>query len=251
MKTLLSFFVAVLMLELGSKVPTYFDFVSSCFDMTGGNFRLDGFKNNDPPFQRCSKDTHANVNGHNLLALRSSFDLYILNGIYEGDTSGQYTYIFISGNSLIDYFIFSRSLCSLPYKMLVLERIDSKHMPITCYVRCQKWLTYLKEVSVPVYKLKWSHDERDTFLQNLNLAENLSEIDRAESLLDINVNEAISVLTAELNKVASCLSKKQSGKAVFLNEWYDKECKDMRRLTRKALRTFLRSRLSCDIVSYC
>ena len=74
----------------------------------------------------------------------------------------------------------------------------------------------------------------------MNLAENLSEIDRAESLIDINVNEAISVLTAALNKVASCLVKKQSGKTVFFffNEWYDKECKKMRRRTRKALRTF-------------
>ena len=83
------------------------------------------------------------------------------------------------------------------------------------------------------------------------MAENLSEIDRAESLIVINVNEAISVLTAALNKVASCLVKKQSAKTVFLIEWYDKECKDMRRRTRKALRTFLRSRLSGDRVSHC
>ena len=234
-----------------NKVPTYFDFASSCFDMTGRNFWLDGVKNNDPPFQRCSKDTHINVNGHDLLALCSSFDLYILNGTCERDTSGQYTYISTSDNSVIDYFIFSRSLCSLPHKMLVLEIIDSKHMLITCSVRCQKRLTYFKEVDVPMYKLKWSDDKRDIFLQNLYLAENLSEIDRAESLIVINVNEAISVLTAALNKVASCLVKKQSAKTVFLIEWYDKECKDMRRRTKKALRTFLRSRLSGDSVSYC
>ena len=103
--------------------------------MTWGNFCPDTFKNNDPPFQRCSKDTHINVNGHDLLALCSSFDLYILNGTCERDTSGQYTYISTSGNSVIDYFVFSRFLCSLPHKMLVLERIDSKHMPITCSVR--------------------------------------------------------------------------------------------------------------------
>ena len=58
----------------GNKVPIYFDFASSCFDTTGVNFWLDGFKNNDPPFQRCSKDAHINVNGHKLLALCSSFD---------------------------------------------------------------------------------------------------------------------------------------------------------------------------------
>ena len=106
--------------------------------MTGRNFWLDGVKNNDPPFQRCSKDTHINVNGHNLLALCSSFDLYVFNGICEGDTSGQYTYISASGNSVIDYFIFPRSLCSPLYKMQVLERTDSKHMPIACSARCPK-----------------------------------------------------------------------------------------------------------------
>ena len=52
-----------------NKVPTCFDFASSRFDMTWGNFCPDGFKNNNPPFQRCSKDTHINVNGQNLLAL--------------------------------------------------------------------------------------------------------------------------------------------------------------------------------------
>ena len=42
----------------GNKVPIYFDFASSCFDTTGVNFWLDGFKNNDAHFQSCSKDTH-------------------------------------------------------------------------------------------------------------------------------------------------------------------------------------------------
>ena len=97
-------------------------------------------------------------------------------------------YISTSRNSVIDYFVFSRSLCSLSHKMLVLERIDSKYMLITCPMRCQKRLAYLREVDVPMYELKWSDDKRDTFLQNLILAENLSEIDRAEGLIDIYVN---------------------------------------------------------------
>ena len=81
----------------------------------------------------------------------------------------------------------------------------------------------------------------------MNLPENLSEIERARSLIDVDVNEVVSVFTAALSKVASCLVKKQSGKkGVFFNEWYDKECRDMRRTTRKALRKFSRSRLNSD-----
>ena len=59
------------------------------------------------------------------------------------------------------------------------------------------------------------------------------------------------LFTAALSKVASCLVKKQSGKKCFFNEWYDKECRDMRRTTRKALRKCSRSRLNGDRDCYC
>ena len=65
---------------------------------------------------------------------------------------------------------------------------------------------------VSVCKLKWTDDKRDAFLEILNLADNLSEIERAKSLIDANVNEAISLFTAALSKVSSCFVKKQSGK---------------------------------------
>ena len=37
-------------------------------------------------------------------------------------------------------------------------------------------------------------DKRALFEQNLNLPENLSEIERARSLIDVDVNEAVSVI---------------------------------------------------------
>ena len=59
----------------------------------------------------------------------------------------------------------------------------------------------------------------------------LSQTERARSLIDVDVNEAVIVFTAALSKVASCLVKKQSGKKGVSNEWYDKECREMRRTT--------------------
>ena len=135
--------------------------------------------------------------------------------------------------------------------MQVLERIDSKHTPVVCSLRCQKQPNSSKEVDVTLCKLKWSDDKRALFEQNLNLPENLSEIERARSLIDVDVNEAVGVFTAALSKVASCMVKKQSGRKGFSNEWYDKECRDMRRTTRKALRKFSRSRLNSDRDCYC
>ena len=106
--------------------------------------------------------------------------------------------------------------------MQVLERSDSKHMPVVCSLRCQKQPNSSREVDVTLCKLKWSDDKRALFEQNLNLPENLSETERARSLIDVDVNEAVSVFTAALSKVASCMVKKQSGRKGFSNEWYDK-----------------------------
>ena len=124
-------------------------------------------------------------------------------------------------------------------------------MPADCSLRCQKQPNSSKGVDVTVCKLKWSHDKSGLFERNLNLSENLTEIERTRSLIEDDVNEAVSVFTAALSKVASCLVKKNSGKKVFSNEWYDKECRDMRRTTRKALRKFSRSRLNFDRDFYC
>ena len=82
-------------------------------------------------------------------------------------------------------------------------------MPVVCSLRCQKQPNSSKEVDVTLCKLKWSDDKRALFEQNLNLPENLSEIERARSLIDVDLNEAVSVFTAALSKVASCLVKKK------------------------------------------
>ena len=156
-----------------------------------------------------------------------------------------------AGNSVIDYLIFFRSLASLPKAMQVLERTDSKYMAFVCSLRCQKQPNSSKEVDVTLCKLKWSDDKRALFEQNWNLPDILSQIERARSLIDVDVNEAVIVFTAALSKVASCLVKKQSGKKGVSNEWYDKECRDMRRTTRKALRKCSRSRLNSDGDCYC
>ena len=81
-------------------------------------------------------------------------------------------------------------------------------MPAVCSLRCQKQPNSSKEVDVTLCKLKWSDDKCTLFEQNLNLPENLSEIERARCLIDVDVNEAVSVFTAVLSKVASCLVKK-------------------------------------------
>jgi len=99
-----------------SKVPFSFDFALSYLEAVGGNFWLDKITTAHLRSKRFPRDTEENEYEHNLLVLCSSFDLYVLNGACDGDTDVLYTYISTAGNSVVDYFIFSRSLCSLPGK---------------------------------------------------------------------------------------------------------------------------------------
>ena len=80
----------------GSKVPSYFDFASSCFEAAGGNFWLDNDRSNDLCSKSCSRDVQENEYGHNLLVLSSSFHLCILNRACDGDTvSSTLTYLLL------------------------------------------------------------------------------------------------------------------------------------------------------------
>jgi hypothetical protein len=45
--------------------------------------------------------------------------------------------------------------------------------------------------------------------------------------------------------------KKRGGRPFFANEWFDRDCQEKRRQTRKALRTFVHSRQNSDRDCYC
>ena len=93
--------LSLLNARMGSKVPSYFDFASSCFEVVGGNFWPDNNSSNNLSAKHCSRDIQENEYGHNLLVSCSSFDLCILNGACDGDTDGQYTYISTAGIVLL------------------------------------------------------------------------------------------------------------------------------------------------------
>ena len=68
--------------------------------------------------------------------------------------------------------LFFRSLSFLTKTVQVLERIQYKHMPADCSLRCQKQPNSSKGVDVTLCKLKWSQDKSGLFERNLNLPEN-------------------------------------------------------------------------------
>ena len=80
---------------------------------------------------------------------------------------------------------------------------------------------------------------------DLNSPENRAEFQRAMNLTDTDLNEAVSVFTNALSSVSVSLLKKQSTN-IALNEWFDRECREKRKTTRKALRIVSHTHLVSD-----
>lgn len=76
-----------------NKVPSYVDIALSRVDNSSGNFWNRDWENYEAYSRRWSQDTGENMYGEKLLRLCSCFDLFVLNGMREGDGSGNYTYI--------------------------------------------------------------------------------------------------------------------------------------------------------------
>lgn len=53
-----------------------------------------------------------------------------MNGCIEGDWEGEYTYVGIKGNSVIDYIIVNERLINNIKNFRIGERVDSDHMPL-------------------------------------------------------------------------------------------------------------------------
>jgi len=95
---------------------------------------------NDPfCVSRSSKDKLVNPFGSSLLTLCLSFNLTILNGAIAGDTGGDFTYLSVRGDSIVDYFIVSNSLASHCVKFSVTENVLSSHMGIELVVSTPSW----------------------------------------------------------------------------------------------------------------
>ena len=82
------------------------------------------------------------------------------------------------------------------------------------------------------------------------MPETLGEFEGATTLINSDINGAVNLFTETLSNTASCFSKERD-RTFFANEWFDRDCQEKRRQTRKALRTFVHSRQNSDRDCYC
>ena len=80
--------------------------------------------------RRKSEDTNVNIFGRSLIEFVSSYNMIVVNGIYNNAESSLFTYLSSTGYSVVDYFIVSDTMLENCVKMNVVSRVESDHMPI-------------------------------------------------------------------------------------------------------------------------
>ena len=210
--------------------------------------------------ERSSQDSVLNNFGKSLLSLCTALDLCILNGRCEGDQQGCYTYICEHGSSVIDYFIMSSELYAILYNdisLRVVERIDTNHLPIVlsiklCHQDAEERQANYKKGSNSIEIFKWNDMHETVFKENVRSEEAKLKVNEAINCIDEDANLALEKFNACLKDISACMRKRIriNGKS-RQQDWFDAECKSLRKEVRKLLKKFRKTLKYADRVDYC
>ena len=202
---------------------------------------------------RRNCDPIVNSHGNNILSLCRTYNFKILNGRSLGDPLGMITYHDPNlGSSTIDYGICSQNFYDHVKNFLVLPQTElSDHCKIVTELK-HSYVNIVKEdqhswIKFPK-KLKWDKKYESKFKEYLeNRKEALDEIEqRLEAGLVNSSGEKIQSIFIE---VAKQIFGETQGKKVNINKkskvWFDKECQDLKKETRKLGREKHRDLQNC------
>jgi len=202
---------------------------------------------------RTSKDVTLNSFGVSLLSLCLSFDLTILNGTVSGDTCGNFTYLSVHGDSVVDYVVVSRSILSSCKHLYITENTLSSHMCVQLELLTSYYSNVENSDFITVQsKLTW--DENSVACYVKNLVSNMDYIGLNSFLTDesINVDHTTNTLTACLNDAVRFMRNSFVIRTSTRHKspWFDKECWSAKRKLSKLLHKRLRTRKPKDKIEY-
>lgn len=85
--------------------------------------------------RRNSRDVIVNGEGRKLCKFLGEMGWGILNGEMKGDEEGEWTYVGGRGESVIDYVIGYEEMREKVIKLIVEDRVDSDHQPVSVWIR--------------------------------------------------------------------------------------------------------------------
>lgn len=200
---------------------------------------------------RNSQDIVLNDFGKILLDLCICYDLHIHNGIEEGDREGRYTYVSGHGNSVVDYCITSKEFSNKVKHFSVAQRVESVHMPLELVLDVSQNDYLVEQPMLTWENFVWQDDKVEQFLQTLISDTSISSIREALSLVDTDVNSAVDLFCECLLNAGQCMKKSYKSKQnKHYSDWFDRECRDSKKVTTRALRRYRNTQSDQDKEAY-
>ena len=203
---------------------------------------------------RTSQDREVNAFGRRLLETCACYGLEILNGFCPGDETGNFTYLSEHGYSVVDYFLMSSDILYLAETLNVNDRIESDHMPVELYCKCQanSDTANVEEEAVKRDKYIWHVDRIDQFQENLLSQVYRERMVEAQNLTEDCPAKSLEIFTEALLQAASGMKTKgtNTGKKKYDNKWFDKDCHSKKKEVKQCLRRFRRTRNDDDFDLY-
>ena len=202
--------------------------------------------------KRSSKDDVVNSFGRYLLNVCNDFELSILNGLDKLRLSSDFTYVSNTGCSVIDLFIVSNNILDLCENLFVHPLIESKHAAVSLFLKANtKTRNYHNRNEKIMYvKYKWNNDKCLQFDECLKSEKCREILIDANSLIDTNVDKAVSRFNEFMYNVGECMKINVNACKRPRSVWFDLECSQSRKVLRQYLRKFTRYNKDEDRLAY-
>ena len=229
-----------------------YDSLSDVFNVTDRNFA-----NNNPAYhvnRRNSKDNCINAFGKYFLNVCDNFGLSVVNGLTDRNFCSDFTYICQSGASVIDLFVVSDSLLSSCLEFKIDHFIESKHSAVLLSI--QSSLREFTDTDVDpndnysFRKYIWKPEKYQQFNDIISSDVSKGLIDDAISLIDFDINMALSKFNECLKSAGKCMEKSIFVSSKPRNVWFDLECSQSRQVVRHHLRKYVRTSMDDDRIAY-
>ncbi|UYV77547.1 hypothetical protein LAZ67_15001466 [Cordylochernes scorpioides] len=194
--------------------------------------------------ERKARDLVISPLAEGLLEFLEDNSLTIINGRSTGDREGDFTYVSERGSSTIDYCIVSQGILEKILDFRIETQMYSDHLPLILKLTVQN--TYenkSKGEEYGVTRYRWTAGGFKTFKQELKELQvvKISNLDSSVNTFTQRITEAMSTSGIMYS------TKGATGKS---KPWFDKNCYDMKKLTKESLKEFRRTNRKEDLESY-
>lgn len=190
----------------------------------------------DENLERSARDSTINDYGKRLIELCTTFGVTPVGGLKKKNFEDRFTYIGPGGNSQIDHYICSIGTLNELENYKVINRVESKHFPITIEIYTGLQNTEKEEDNKEIRKTKWQEKKKEEVENILAKQSTVQKLREAEQLVEEDIDEAVLMFTETMQRANKPMEKNIiPNKKEQRQPWYDKECKRKKKDLKKLL----------------